>query len=75
MVLTNGGLLHGSFRNEQMMASSSEEVEVGESLQNKPQTIIEALAFMLGHYDWQPGREAGAIIISSINVFSNIVTT
>ena len=59
---TEDGSLHGSFRNEQMMASVTSEVEDAEENRyaNKPQTVVEALAYFLGHYDWQPGRESGA---------------
>ena len=63
------GAVHGSFRNEQMMAfinSSEEDDIIVSSYANKPQTVVEAISFMLGHYDWQPGRAAG------INVFSNV---
>jgi len=57
--------LHGSFRNEQMMDISTveEEEEQGSEYHNKPQTVVEALSFLLGHYDWQPGREAGIILV------------
>ena len=55
------GSLHGSFRNEQMMASiNSEEEDTEENgYANKPQTVVEALSYFLGHYDWQAGRESG----------------
>jgi hypothetical protein len=48
-----------------MMGSNAvEEVEEqGSQYQNKPQTVVEALSFLLGHYDWQPGREAGIILV------------
>ena len=32
---------------------------------NKPQTVVEALSYLLGHYDWQPGRESGTKQVSS----------
>jgi len=48
-----------------MMGSNiMEEVEEqGSHYQNKPQTVVEALSFLLGHYDWQTGREAGIILL------------
>jgi hypothetical protein len=48
-----------------MMASSTEEEETeeGTEYRNKPQTVVETLSFLLGHYDWQPGREAGILLV------------
>jgi len=39
-----------------MMGSSTveEEEEHGSEYKNKPQRVVEALSFLLGHYDWQP---------------------
>ena len=54
---TSNGSFYGSFRHEQMM-----EVR-GSEYHNTPQTVVEALSFLLGHYDWQPGREAGIILV------------
>jgi len=52
----SNGSLHGSFRNKQMMASSTEEEEEEEEerseYRNKPQTVVEALSFLLEQYDW-----------------------
>ena len=64
-MIGKNGKLHGSFRNEQLIRSIfSEDQEAGESgYQNKPQTVVEAISYLLGHYDWQPGRESGANII------------
>jgi len=55
-MIGKNGKLHGSFRNEQLISSiCSEDQEAGESgYQNKPQTVVEAISYLLGHYDWQP---------------------
>ena len=58
---TDDGSLHCSFRNEQFLASLVEEEEDEDSCYaNKPQTVIETLSYLLGHYDWQAGRDSGA---------------
>jgi hypothetical protein len=45
------------------ISTVEEEEEQGSEYHNKPQTVVEALSFLLGHYDWQPGREAGIILV------------
>lgn len=56
----DGESSHGSFRNEQFMARLlEEEADEDSCYANKPQTVIEALSYLLGHYDWQAGRESG----------------